>query len=229
MMKKTVLAAMSAALILMNSCSTANQFYGTATGASLGGLFGSAIGGIAGGHRGHNAGTVAGMVIGGIIGAAATAPKTEDGNYRTSDYGREGGYDYRQNNSYSPYADIVIENLRFIDSNENNSIDAGEQAKLVFDIRNNGSDYAYDIAPVITVTGTKQILISPTAIISELAPGRAVRYQAEVIATNKLKTGKADFSIGFSEGNRLYTLCSFNLDTWARNARPASTGRAIIQ
>ena len=216
-MKKNVVAALSAAMILLSSCSTSSQFYGTATGASLGGLFGSAIGGITGGPRGHDVGTVAGMVIGGVVGAAATAPKTQDGNYRSSDY--YGDYerdDYRQNNSYSPYADIVIENLRFIDQDNNQCLDAQEHAKLVFDIRNMGDSYVTNIAPVITVTGTKQIYLSPTAIVSELAPGRAVRYQAEVIATKKLKSGFADFSIGFSTGNQLYTMRSFQLKTRGR-------------
>ena len=214
MMKKTMIAAVGAALLMLSSCNSANQFYGAATGATVGGLFGSAIGGISGGHRGHDVGRVAGMAIGGVIGAVATAPKTQDGNYRTSDYGNVyDSDDYYANGDYSPYADIEIQNLRFVDSNDNQSIDAGEHAKLVFEIRNMGRDFAYDLAPVITVTGTKQIFLSPTAIVSELAPGKAVRYTAEVIATNKLKNGTADFAISFSNGDQLYTLRSFQLRT----------------
>lgn len=216
-MKKITLAALSAALIMMSSCSSSNQFYGAATGASLGGLFGSAIGGITGGHRGHDMGTVLGMAVGAAVGAAATAPKTQDGNYRSSDYNYDYDRDdYRMNNSYSPYANIEIDDLRFNDSNRNQHIDAGEHAKISFIIRNNGRDYVYDLAPVITVSGTKQIYLSPTAIISELAPGRAVRYQAEVVATNKLKNGRADFSIGMSDGDHLYTMCSFQIQTRSR-------------
>ena len=190
------------------------QFYGAATGASIGGMFGSAIGGIADGPRGSDMGTVVGMAVGGIIGAAATAPKTDDGNYRSSDYYYEYGVDdYRQNNSYSPYADIEIVDLRFVDENDNRALDAGEHAKLVFIMRNTGRDYVYDIAPVITVSGTKEIYLSPTAIVKELAPGKAVRYQSEIIATKKLKRGSADFSIGFSNGDKLYTMRSFQLRT----------------
>lgn len=213
-MKKITLAAMSAALIMMSSCSSSNQFYGAATGASLGGLFGSAIGGISGGPRGHDMGTVLGMAVGAAVGAAATAPKTQDREYRSSDYNYDYDYsDYRRNSSYSPFADIEIENVRFVESNNNECIDAGEHAKLTFVMRNHGRNYVYDLAPVITVTGTKQIFLSPTAIVSELAPGGAVRYQAEVVATKKLKTGRADFSIGMSDGDHLYTLCSFSLRT----------------
>ena len=216
-MKKTVFVALTATALLLSSCQTMTQFYGATTGASIGGMFGSAIGGVVDGPRGSDLGTVAGMAIGGIIGAAATAPKTDDGNYRSSDYYYEYGVDdYRQNNSYSPYVNIEIENLRFVDENNSNSLDAEEHAKLVFIIRNTGRDYVYDIAPVITVSGTKEIYLSPTAIVKELAPGKAVRYQSEVIATRKLKNGTADFSIGLSDGDKLYTLRSFQLRTRKR-------------
>ena len=214
MNKKTVFAGLIASTLLLSSCQSMSQFYGAATGASIGGMFGSAIGGIADGHRGSDMGTVVGMAVGGIIGAAATAPKTDDGNYRSSDYYYEYGVDdYRQNNSYSPYANIEIVDLRFVDENDNRALDAGEHAKLVFIMRNTGRDYVYDIAPVITVSGTKEIYLSPTAIVKELAPGKAVRYQSEIIATKKLKKGSVDFSVGFSNGDKLYTMRSFQLRT----------------
>ena len=206
-----------ATALLLSSCQSMSQFYGAATGASIGGMFGSAIGGIADGPRGSDLGTVAGMAIGGIIGAAATAPKTDNGNYRSSDYYYDYDIDdYRQNNAYSPYVNIEIEELRFVDDNNNRALDAEEHAKLVFIMRNVGRDYVYDIAPVITVTGTKEIYLSPTAIVQELGPGKAVRYQAEIIATRKLKNGTADFSIGFSDGDKIYTMRSFQLRTSKR-------------
>ena len=213
-MNKTVFVGLTATALLMSSCQSMNQFFGATTGASIGGMFGSAIGGIADGPRGSDVGTVVGMAVGGIIGAAATAPKTDDGNYRSSDYYYDYDIDdYRQNNAYSPYASIEIENLRFVDENNNGSLDAGEHAKLVFIIRNTGRNYVYDIAPVITVSGTKEIYLSPTAIVKELGPGKAVRYQSEIIATKKLKNGAVDFSIGISDGDKLYTLRSFQLHT----------------
>ena len=137
MNKKTVFAGLLASVLLLSSCQSMGQFYGTATGASIGGIFGSAIGGMADGPRGHDLGTVVGMAVGGIIGAAATAPKTDDGNYRSSDYYYDYGVDdYRQNNSYSPFVNIEIEELRFVDENNNRALDANEHAKLVFIMRN---------------------------------------------------------------------------------------------
>lgn len=214
MNKKTVFAGLMVSALMLSGCQSMNQFYGAATGASIGGMFGSAIGGISDGRRGSDLGTVVGMAVGGIIGAAATAPKTEDGNYRSSDYYYDYDMDdYRQNNAYSPYVNIDIEELRFVDENNNHALDANEHAKLVFIMRNTGRDYVYDIAPVITVSGTKEIYLSPTAIVKELAPGKAVRYQSELIATKKLKNGTADFSIGFSDGDKIYTMRSFQLRT----------------
>ena len=125
-MKKTILVAMSAVMIMMSSCQSASQFYGVATGASVGGMFGSAIGGITGGWRGSDVGRLAGMAIGGAIGAVATAPKASSES-RTSDYYNGYDYeDYHQNNSYSPYANIGIENIRLVEGVANNSIDAEE-------------------------------------------------------------------------------------------------------
>ena len=217
MNKKTVFAGLMVSALLLTSCQSMNQFYGVTTGASIGGMFGSAIGGLADGPRGSDMGTVVGMAVGGIIGAAATAPKTDDGNYRSSDYYYDYDMDdYRQNNSYSPFASIEIEEMRFVDENNNRALDAEEHAKLVFIIRNTGRNYVYDIAPVITVSGTKEIYLSPTAIVKELGPGKAVRYQSEIVATRKLKNGSADFSIGFSDGDKLYTLRSFQLRTMRR-------------
>ena len=214
MNKKTIFAGLITSILMLSSCQSMHQFYGVTTGASLGGMFGSAIGGIADGPRGSDLGTVVGMAVGGIIGAAATAPKTDDGNYRSSDYYYDYDRDdYRQNNAYSPFVNIEIEEVRFVDQNNNRALDANESAKLVFIIRNTGRDYVYDIAPVITVTGTKEIYLSPTAIVKELGPGKAVRYQSELIATKKLKRGTADFSIGLSDGDKLYTLRSFQLRT----------------
>lgn len=211
---KKIFSAVIALTLMLSSCSSSQQFFGTMTGASVGGLFGSSIGGIMGGYRGHDAGRLAGMVIGGAVGAAVTAPKTQSGEYSSSDYNYNDGGEYHQNDYSSPYADLSIDNLRFIDRNNDRAITAGEHAQLSFEIRNNGSNYIYDIAPVITVSGTKQIHLSPTAIISELAPGAAVRYTAEVVASRKLKNGIADVNISFRDGNQMYMLRSFQLRTY---------------
>ncbi len=68
-MKKYMLVALSASVLLMGSCDT-NMGMGAYTGSSLGSILGSAIGGIAQGPRGSDIGTIVGMAGGAIIGGA---------------------------------------------------------------------------------------------------------------------------------------------------------------
>ncbi len=120
--------------------------------------------------------------------------------------------------------DLSIDNLRFVDENNSRSLEADEHAQLVFEVRNNGSNYVYDIAPVITVSGTKHIYLSPTAIISELAPNGAVRYKAEVVGGHKLGNGTAEVNISFSDGNQMYMMRSFQLNTYKKAGNSGNSG-----
>ena len=96
------------------------------------------------------------------------------------------------------------------------AIDAAENSKIVFEVKNNGAGTIYDIAPVISVTGSKHIVISPTAVISYIDAGQSIRYSAEVYADRKLRDGIADFTISFARGDYLYNMTSFQLATRAR-------------
>ena len=207
---------------LLTGCQSSKQFQGLYMGSTLGGVFGSAIGGLMGGHRGSDAGAAMGMIIGGAAGAAATAPK--DGKSSAGRSRVEDVDDYnRQSNgkrgSVQPGAPaelsaLEIENLRFIDANNDRSINAGERARLVFEIHNLGNTAAHNVAPVISISGTKHIIVSPTAIISTIGPGRSVRYTAELYGKPRLRHGMADFQIGFAYGNNyVYTVRTFQLAT----------------
>lgn len=234
-MKKISLCLMAGALVL-SGCGSSDQLNGMYLGGMLGSVFGSSIGGLAGGPRGSDAGTALGMIIGGAAGAAMTAPKSSRGGGDDADrydnqYPRERSVDEYNRRSGSrrsasgdadtfqtipsDYQDLQIENLRFIDGNNNRSLDAGERAKIIFEIRNAGSRTMYNVTPVLSVAGTKQILVSPTAIISSIAPGKTVRYTAELYGKKKLRRGIADFSLSFADGKKLYTVRRFQLQTAA--------------
>ncbi len=109
--------------------------------------------------------------------------------------------------------DALPDYLRFVDQNSNRTIDAGERAKLVFEIRNAGPTTVYNVTPVVGVTGTKKVMVSPTAIVASIAPGRSVRYTAELYGKPSLRRGMADFTISFAYGQYLYTVRSFQLQT----------------
>lgn len=222
-MKKLGILALSAALIF-SSCESSDQFGAAAGGGMLGAIFGSAIGGLMGGPRGADAGTVIGMITGAAMGAASTAPKERgksDYDYTTDTYNRHSKVVYSGRGEEADrlgreFANVEIRNLRFVDKNNNQAIDAGENSKIVFEVKNNGSHTIYDVAPVLSVSGSKQIVISPTAVISYIDAGQAVRYSAEVYANRKLRNGTADFTISFAKGDYLYNITSFQLATHAR-------------
>ena len=221
-MKKTTILLLAIGLT-MGSCTSGEQFHGVMAGGMLGGVFGSSIGGLLEGPRGSHAGNIVGTVIGGAVGAAATAPKTQrKGSSRNDDDGID-SYNRRSKTQSASearsikqeYSDLQIENLRFIDDNNNRIIDAGESCKIEFEIHNKGNATIHNIAPVITAND-KNIIISPTAIVTSIAPGRGVRYAAEVYGRPKLRTGEADFRLGFAKGDLIYTVRTFQISTQGR-------------
>ena len=213
-MKKNLLLLTAVLLVLSSCCS--QQYSGIATGSSLGGMFGSSIGGLFGGPRGHDAGALIGMVAGGAMGAAATSPRTDgrDGN-RTNYNGVEyGNYvpSTHPGNAGRGWQALQISSIRFNDLNNNRCLDAGERARIVMDIYNNGQTTLYDIAPQITCSN-KRVNISPTAVVSVLEPGQGFRYTAEVVGLRNLKNGQATFCISFGSGKQKVTLKSFTIAT----------------
>lgn len=200
-MKKLCL--LIATALLMTSCESMDQFYGTVTGAGLGGWFGSAIGGITGGPRGADAGAVIGMVTGAVVGAAATSSENTPPRERYDDgyvsYGRSSEY-VRPSSSY---AFLEVRNLTYTDNDNSRSINAGETAVITMDIYNASQSVVYDVAPQV-VCDNKHITVSPTAIISSIDSGKGVRYKAMVRADRKLRDGKAEFRVYFGTGrNRI--------------------------
>lgn len=208
-------------LVLLCSACTNQQVAGTVTGSWLGGVFGSSIGRVVGGWHGDNVGTLIGMTVGGIVGNAVTAPKKESSDsYRGVTKGSVGGYSdshiTKDDKARAYFDGIEIEEARFIDDTRNQEINAGEHCKLIFNIFNRSNRTIYNIAPIITVSGTKYIQVSPTAIVGDLEPGKGVRYTACVYGMPKLKSGMADFSIQFVYGKSKVTIRTFQLPTNAK-------------
>lgn len=202
-MKKAFVYLLSASLLL-SGCSSVGEFYGAATGSSFGGMFGSAIGGLMGGPRGSDAGTLVGMVAGGVIGAAAVS-SNEERSYSSERYERsyndEVAYDYTPQRHYSSstYGNVVVHGVTFNDENGNRCLDSHERAYIILDICNEGRSDVYEIAPTITCDN-RRIVISPTAIISQLPGGRTARYKAAVTSRGRLKNGAANFRVSFDGG-----------------------------
>ena len=76
--------------------------------------------------------------------------------------------------SYSPTLEIV--NARFVDSNEDNTLNRNETCKVIFEIMNRGNNPVYDVVPtVVETTGNKHIYISPSIHVEKITPGRGIR------------------------------------------------------
>jgi len=222
-MKHILPIALLSSALLLSGCTSYNQFGATATGASLGGLFGSAIGGIIGGPHGHDVGAVVGVVAGAATGAAASnsiennRTKTyRNSSARTSSYDND-EVEYSRSRTYSTgahsnWSNIDIRNIQYSDPNDNHVLEAGESANISFEIYNTGSEALYDVAPQITCS-TKQVQISPTAIVSTIEPGQGVRYRAAVVGGKRLKDGEAAFQVSFGSGSRKVTASNFRIRT----------------
>ncbi len=120
------------------------------------------------------------------------------------------------NLSYSPNLEIV--NARFVDSNENNTLNRNETCKLIFEIMNRGSRPVYDVVPtVVETTGNKHIYISPSIHVEKIEPGSGVRYTAMIKADKRLKDGSAKFCVSVIHGGQAISKVNeFNIPTKAK-------------
>ena len=207
-MKKLVVLSLGAAL-LFSSCGTYAEA-GATTGGWFGSIIGSAIGGIAGGPRGSDVGTLIGMAGGAVVGAAI-GQAAEDAHQKKMDeyqqrrMERQPQYDYPMNSGYDAkdYDALEIRRPMLVDTNRDNVLSRGEEARVVFEIFNTSTKPVYRIRPsVMEVTGNKHIEVSDNVLIESIEPGKGIRYTALVRADNKLRDGEAVFRIGVFQGRK---------------------------
>lgn len=195
-MKKVIVMLLSA--LMLTSCYTTRMGGSPAAvsaGASIGGVLGSIVGDRAGGYGGSQFGALLGTVAGAAIGNAVTTPPKEKVYRETEETNVPSG-------SYNAVSGLQITNIRFIDDNRNQAIDAGESCKIIFEIVNAGDVAAYNIVPVVEETsGMKHLQISPAAQIAYMDKDDRIRYTAVINAGKRLKSGEAVFRVYTSESN----------------------------
>ena len=108
---------------------------------------------------------------------------------------------------------VLIENARFINSDNTTHIAKGELVKISFEIRNMSDQSIYGVVPTVKeTTGNKHLLISPATMIESLAPHKAVRYTAYISAEKTLKSGTAHFQVSIvSAGQQLSNVVEFDV------------------
>ena len=201
-------------VMMFTSCYTVSMSGNPAAvsaGFSIGGVLGSIVGDRVGGWQGSQFGALVGTVAGAAIGNAVTIPCTE----------KVVVVEPSETETYYAPSGLRITNIRFIDDNRNQMIDAEESCKLVFDIVNEGDVSAYNITPIIEeVSGMKHIGISSSAQISYLPQGDRVRYTATIAGGKRLKSGEAVFRVYTTESNGAVSdVHEFALPTQKRNSR----------
>ena len=172
-----------AGVMLLGGCSTMTpqnkQLFGMQTGGMIGSVSGSLIGDRIGGWGGSLVGSVVGGVAGSALGAAATSP-------------------YTQQTRTLYIRDIILD-----DENGNRAIDAGERCRFTFILCNEGNRTLKEIIPELK--GKKQakgIRCSEPVPIRNVKPGEIIRYRVNLIASPKLKSGEARYTIRLKTGNR---------------------------
>lgn len=105
---------------------------------------------------------------------------------------------------YKAAKPLEVRNARFVDDNEDNSINSDEMCKLIFEVYNVGDAPVYDVQPMVKeVTGLKRILVSGTIHVERINPGKGIRYTAMVKAGKNIKGDNAVFRVYAVKGNNV--------------------------
>lgn len=115
--------------------------------------------------------------------------------------------------TYTPT--LEIHNARFIDDNEDGTIQRSELCKIIFEVYNVGNQSVTDVVPtVLETTGNKHIYISPNMHVERIDPGKGIRYTAIITSDNGLRNGAVCFCVSVVQGNHnISKVSEFNIPT----------------
>ncbi|MCI6503554.1 MAG: hypothetical protein MSA13_02925 [Prevotella sp.] len=227
-MKKLLILIMGA--IILSSCGTTSSgaYSGAMLGGIVGSCIGGISGGPRGSDIGTLVGMATGAMAGAAIGNAAETQQREayyaQQSGRSRSYTDDVAYSDRSGRSEQPIyddvinmapssvsvqqlqavkydTDIVIANVRFINSDNTQHISQGELVKIAFEIRNVSGRTLHNIVPVVReTTANKRLIVSPSTMIEALDAHKAIRYTSYVSAQENLKTGTAHFHVSVMAG-----------------------------
>lgn len=205
-MKKIILPLLSLSLVL-SSCFTAGGgigLSGTATGAMIGGTLGSIVG--------QNVNPAYGSQLGGLIGTIAGAAVGSQMSKQSSGYGNIFGNNLSAGDTNAATfaatnaSGIEITNFRFLDENQNGTIDANESCKVSFEIINNSGRAITNLTPVMEMTSkTKGLNLAKTTPIASLPAHSKLTYSVPLKGTSKLRNGTASFRVYTRDGTGNYS------------------------
>lgn len=101
---------------------------------------------------------------------------------------------------------LVIRHAGVFEKERDGVLTRGEKCEVVFEIMNNSDNPVYDVYPLVEeTTGNKHIHISPNLRVESIAPHKAIRYTAILLADNKLRDGQIEVKVGVAQGNTVLT------------------------
>ena len=147
---KKILISLIAVAVILSSCSSVFDISGASTGAMVGGTLGSILGNSTG-RYGSTIGGLVGTMAGAAVGNAIQKKTTEQQINRalgSSNYNQTAAVPNISSLSLNS-SSVRLENFHFVDANNNQTIDSGEECKVMFDVVNGGSSTVRNVTPVL--------------------------------------------------------------------------------
>lgn len=214
-MKKLLILSLSISLAACGTAGMQGNPGAILVGAQAGGMVGSIIGSSSDSFTGWAIGNVVGTIAGAAIGNAVSTPHESQQQSVPSRTYQQPENSYPETNSETdntynqgrsiykdatPFLPVMIQNIRFVDENNDHIIQAGEFCKLIFELYNSGNQVLYNIYPNITLSNPK-VGVSKAVLIDQLKPGQRIRYTASVYGYKGLRDGQVSFAITVCQQN----------------------------
>lgn len=102
--------------------------------------------------------------------------------------------------SYAERPMLEIRNAVLTEGVKDHVLRAGEECRVVFEIRNLSDRTARNVRPFVEeVSGNRHIHISQNLVVNSIPARQGVRYTATIMADNRLKDGEAVIRIGVAQ------------------------------
>lgn len=204
-MKKFLILSLSISLAACGTTGMQGNPGAILVGAQAGGMVGSIIGSSSDSFTGWAIGNVVGTIAGAAIGNAISTPhesQQQDNSYPqpATDTDNTSNQEHSIYKDATPFLPVTIQNIRFVDENNDHIIQAGEFCKLIFELYNSGDQVLYNIYPNITVSNPK-VGVSKPVLIEKLKPDQRIRYTASVYGYKDLRNGQVSFAITVCQQN----------------------------
>ena len=127
-----------------------------------------------------------------------------EGNAPANDLGTSQSYGVNSASKFSSGPALMIRNAAIYEDQRDGVLTRGEKCSVIFEIVNNSNEPVFDVIPLVDeLTGNKHIHISPNMRVESIAPHKAIRYTATLVADRGLRNGQIEVRVGVAQGNNV--------------------------